>query len=260
MWVSLVGLSIFGVLLLNNFPSQLIGDKYFQASIAAYAVFGLFFYVLVYATGSSSLQYFRLPRWHIKTLLALIWVLPMIWVNVAEPNNVGKPLSYAIPGVIFLFFIGFGEEVLSRGLIFGALRRFGLYRAIFISSLMFGLMHLNIYIGSGWDPWQAYANVVGATSFGILSCCLMILTRSIWSSVILHLFLNWSLVFSKLAESNLSLPDWRFYSWWDGFIYPLPNALNSVAIGVIFLVIDRMGVPQSLYRLAVRWKLVTPSR
>ena len=258
MWVSLVGLSVFGVLLLNYFPSQLIGDGNFQGAIAAYAFYGVIFYVLVYLMGSSSLQYFRLPRWHVKSLIAFGWVMPMMWVNVTSPDNVSKPLAYAIPGVVFLFFVGFGEEVLSRGLVFGVLSRFGLYRAIFISSLMFGLMHLNLYIGAGWDPWQAYAHVISTTSFGVLSCGLMILTRSIWSSVILHLFFNWNLVFDKDSGKSLSSPDWQFASLWDGLTYPLLGGLTAIAGGILFLIIDRLGFPQILNRFAIKWKLVTP--
>ena len=256
MWTRLIGLSISGVLLLDYFPIQWFGDKYFQGSIASYAFFGLILYLLVVLTGSSSLQYFRLPRWHFKSLITLLWVVPIIWINVVSPDNVNKSLSIAIPGVIYLFFIGFGEEILSRGLVFGVLQKFGLYKAVALSSLLFGLMHLNLYIGADWDPWQAYAHVLTAASFGVLSCGLMILTRSIWSSVILHLFSNWGLVFGKLTDTNLSLPDWWFDSWWSGFTYPLPGALNNIGIGVLFIVIDRAEIPQFLYRLALKWKLV----
>jgi membrane protease YdiL (CAAX protease family) len=169
---------------------------------------------------------------------------------------VSKPLVIAIPGIIFLFFIGFGEELLSRGLIFGVLSRFGIYRAVFGSSLLFGLMHLNLYIGSDWDPWQAYAHVLSATSFGVLACGLMIITRSIWPCIILHLFINWSLVFGKFSDSNITLPDWRFGSVWEGITYPLPGAFSAIGGGVLFLVLNQMGLPKSLYRLAIKWKLI----
>ncbi len=71
------------------------------------------------------------------------------------------------------------EELLCRGLILGSLRkRYGVAVAWFLSSLFFGLMHL--------QPLQ----VVNAFIIGLILGYVYIETRSIWSVIILHALNN----------------------------------------------------------------------
>jgi hypothetical protein len=48
-----------------------------------------------------------------------------------------KPWKVAVPGIIFLLSIGFGEEIVARGFIYGVLQRRSHKAAIFVSSLFF---------------------------------------------------------------------------------------------------------------------------
>lgn len=71
------------------------------------------------------------------------------------------------------------EELLCRGLILGSLRkRYGVAVAWFLSSLFFGLMHL--------QPLQ----VVNAFIIGLILGYVYIETRSIWAVIILHALNN----------------------------------------------------------------------
>jgi membrane protease YdiL (CAAX protease family) len=261
MWASLIGLSLVALLILDYFPSRVFEDIPYVSSTINYAVTAGFAYVLVILLGSPSLQYFRLPRFHVKSLLALLLVSPMIWKSVTHENLESKKLSVAIPGIIFLLFIGIGEEIFSRGVIFGVLRKFGQWRAIFGSSFLFALMHLNLYTGKNWDAWQAYAHVWSTFGFGVLMCAVMIATRSIWASVVLHAILDWGVVFEKDPVSTAPVADWQFDSLWEGFTYPLSEVAFTIGLAWLLLRINRGGapsIPKWVHRVAVKWKLVTP--
>ena len=261
MWGSLVGLSFVTLLILNYFPSRIFGDVPYVSSTINYAVTAVFAFVLVILLGSPSLEYFRLPRLHVKSLLVLVIVAPLVVRSVTGEDLESKKLSVAIPGIIFLLFIGIGEEIFSRGVVFGVLRRFGLWRAVFGSSLIFALMHLNLYTGKNWDPWQAYAHVWSTFGFGVLMCAVMITTRSIWVSVVLHAVLDWSIVFEKDPVSNEPVSDWQFGSLWEGFTYPLVDSLAMIFFSWVLLRINRGGapsIPRWFRPLALKWKLIEP--
>lgn len=261
MWGSLVGLSFVTLLILNYFPSRIFGDVPYVSSTINYAVTAVFAFVLVILLGSPSLEYFRLPRFHVKSLLVLVIVAPLVVRSVTGEDLESKKLSVAIPGIIFLLFIGIGEEIFSRGVVFGDLRRFGLWRAVFGSSLIFALMHLNLYTGKNWDPWQAYAHVWSTFGFGVLMCAVMITTRSIWVSVVLHAVLDWSIVFEKDPVGNEPVSDWQFSSLWEGFTYPLVDSLAMIFFSWVLLRINRGGapsIPRWFRPLALKWKLIEP--
>jgi len=261
MWASLIGFSCLLLAWLNKFPGHLIGDTYFQASILSYVGIAFFALLLMILVGSQSFEYFRFPRIHIKTFLVIILLVPMVWKYTTGDDIETKKLSIAIPGVVFLFLIGVGEEFFSRGFVFGVFRKYGQWRAIWASSLLFGLLHLNLYIGADWDPWQAYAHVWSTFSFGVLACAVMITTRSIWMSIILHALLDWSVVFNNDPETIPNYPDWQFGSLWEGFTYPLFDSLGTIFFAWFLLRINRASaprIPRWVKWLAIRLKLVHP--
>ena len=86
------------------------------------------------------------------------------------------------------------EEFVHRGLILrGTSNIIGFKRAIILSSILFGLMHLNI------------SQFFYATILGILMGVVATMTRSIWPAVILHFSNNFINVFISYNEtSNLT--------------------------------------------------------
>lgn len=256
MWASVLGLTGVMVAWLDLFPGHLLGKDYFQGSIAAYMGVTLFAYGLVILVGSPSLEYFRLPRRNLKTLLVVVFLVPSLIKYTTGDNLESKRFLYAAAGILFLIFIALGEEIFCRGFLFGTFRKFGMWRAIWLSSLIFGLLHLNLYWGANWDPWRAYAHVWSALSFGVLACAVMITTGSMWVSVVMHTVLNWSIVFGPGSGGGGPGPDWRFDSLWQGLTYPLLDSFLTISLAWIFLRIHRGGIPAWMYRLAIKWKLV----
>ena len=257
MVLSLVGISIFALLILDFGPGNWLSDVNFAEGSVNYLVEGLIFFITVYFVGSQSLEYFRLPRFHFKTALTLLIASVFVILKISDSDNLSLSAWSTTCGIIFLLLLGFGEEMVSRGFVFGALHKYGLWKAIFGSSFLFGLMHLNLYLGQYWDPWAAYWHVMDTFRFGIFVCALMIVTRSIWVVVIFHALSDWSIVFDKEQEPLIGRQDWDV-SFWGGISSPLIGVALSIGLAALLLRLDRGGVPRWAARLAIKWKLVKP--
>ena len=255
--LSLIGLSIFALLILDYLPGPWVDEMRYADSTFSYVVMGLIFYFAIYFLGLRSLEYFRLPRIHFKTLLALLVASPFVIAEITHSDNVHLKPWVAVRGIGFLLALGFGEKMFSRGFTYGVLRRFGNVSAIFISSALFGLLHLNPYVGANWDAWQAYSHVMNAFGFGVFACALMILTRSIWVTVIFHALCDWGIVFGKAMIDTGDVGKLQ-PGLWEGLSSPLFNVFLFCGLAMVLLWIDRSGVPAWMHRLALRWKLVKP--
>ena len=63
--------------------------------------------------------------------------------------------------IISMFFVGFLEEIIFRGLLFKAMAKDNLKTAVIVSSLTFGLGHIvNLFNGSGRDPISSAVQIV----------------------------------------------------------------------------------------------------
>lgn len=83
------------------------------------------------------------------------------------------------------------EEFVHRGLLVGGLSKtIGYKKAILISSLLFGLMHLNIQ------------QFFYATILGVLMGFIAAMTRSIWPAVIIHFCNNFINTYLSFAETT----------------------------------------------------------
>ncbi len=112
-----------------------------------------------------------------------------------------RDLPFPLLVLILALLPALGEELLFRGLIGrGLLARFGLPVGMVITSILFGLMHIN--------P----AQVLGVIPLGLAMHFVYVTTRSFWGPVLLH-FLNNSLAAvmlqfgDKLPLKNLDDPD-----------------------------------------------------
>lgn len=254
---SLVGLSVSVLLMLDFMPGPWANEMRYADSTFSYVVMGLMFYVAIYFLGLQSLEFFRFPRMDLKTLLALLIASFFAIPEIAGSDNIDLKPWVAVRGIGFLLAIGFGEEMFSRGFTYGVLRRFGNVSAIFISSALFGLLHLNLYVGSNWDSWLAYSHVMTTCSFGVFACALMIVTRSIWIAVVFHALCDWSIVFDKAIVDTGDEGKWQ-PGLWEGLSSPLVIVFVFCGSAMLLLWIDRSSVPVWIHRLMIKWKLVKP--
>jgi membrane protease YdiL (CAAX protease family) len=85
--------------------------------------------------------------------------------------------------------VGFGEEGVFRGLLITVLASGNPRRAVALSSILFGLLHLAGLLG-GADIRFVLAQVVAAASLGLVLGCVRLLARSIWPGIIAHTALD----------------------------------------------------------------------
>jgi len=260
--LALGGFSFFAILILRVVRVPFMDPNGYASGIAAFAVMGLVFLYFIKRFNLPSLSYFALPRITPVSIFALLLAGAMAYSAIAHEENEFKPWKVAIPGALFLLSIGFGEEIVSRGFVYGVLKARSHKAAIFISSLFFGLMHLNLYTGSNWDPWPAYWHVASAFCFGVFICAVMVATRSIWVGVLFHALFDWSIVFEKTVEPPTT-SDPISYPFWDGLTSPISDILSLFLPGMVILFFcrkRRIWAPRwfknSINYLAVRWKLV----
>ena len=254
---TLIALSVLTLVAGRLQPTSWFEDIPYANATFGHVVAGLFFYFAIYVLGLQSLEYFRLPRVGLKTLFALCFASIFIILEIGNSDNVRMSVQETVMGIIFLLSIGYTEEMLSRGFVYGALYKFGRRSAIFFSSLGFGLMHINRYIGADWNPWMAYWHVVETFGFAVFAYALVIVTRSIWLVVIFHALIDWSIVFDKFIPLDPNEEIWK-PSALEGLTSPLFNMVIFVGLAGLLLKIDRGTVPKWVKRLALKWKLVEP--
>jgi membrane protease YdiL (CAAX protease family) len=252
-----VGYSAVVIFFFRIIPLTWVSDERFLNSIISYYIIGALFMGLVFIKGVDSLEYFRLPEFNARSITAMTVVAVIVAPQFLAGQNEMKPWSVAIPGIIFLTGIGFGEEMFARGFCFGMLRKYGERNAIVYSSVIFGLLHLNLYTGKSWELWTAYAHVISAGVFGVIAAQVMIMTRSIWVSVILHTFANWFIVFEKVIEVD-ERESYPPYSFFDNLVNPLSEFLIYGPIILLLARVNRGGWPRWIEKLALRFKLVVP--
>lgn len=95
------------------------------------------------------------------------------------------PLPTLILAFVSVALAGVIEELAFRGVLLSILLPKGLWRAVIVTSALFGLMHLsNLALGSPW--YSVLLQVTFATMAGTGYAAMRIRTGSLWPPIILH--------------------------------------------------------------------------
>lgn len=168
------------------------------------------------------------------------------------------PSKVTVETFVFELFItavvpAFCEEFLHRGLLLHGISPIGYRKAIIISSVLFGMMHMSI------------SQVFYAAILGLVIGFLVVMTKSIWVGIILH-FINNALNVYLAYASSFGWPGKHFYTYLDAFLTS-SNFLVSIfaivsmlAILVILLVyfISKLYKTTTLDRVGEAIKEVMP--
>jgi len=113
------------------------------------------------------------------------------------------PVGLLVAIVMIGVLPGFCEEGANRGVLMnGLISRLGVWRAVLLSSLIFGLMHLNIY--------QTFY----ATILGVFMALAVLATRSLWTGIIIHFCNNAIGVIMGFAQKE----NWVIYQLFTKFL------------------------------------------
>lgn len=188
------------------------------------AIISIFAIILLSTLGWWREAHFVPPsQWKMWVPFLPLFLLPVLSALVSD-FNVSDPVQIAF-FALYAFIVGFAEEAIVRGLMLRALRPKGLVQAVFISSLIFGLMHLaNLTMGA--DLGSTVTQVIYAALIGIAFAGTLRAGGSIWPLIIIHALVDF---FPKLSgtsggDSSIDLVSalvligvqipFALYGWW----------------------------------------------
>ncbi len=113
--------------------------------------------------------------------------------------------------IVGCFFVGVAEEFLCRGWLLNEfLERFGdtkkgVWYSIFVSGIIFGLIHLGNIYSMGQSVPQTIIQVISAAGTGIVFGLIYYKTKNIWSVVVLHGLWDFSIFLSDVAPVSATI-------------------------------------------------------
>ena len=167
--------------LLNYFSSTVFGILW---PVALALVLG---YGYVFRKGSFGASLVAgLPSLILRLFLMVIFITPMF--N-GETNWVSVPV--ALTGVLYLFGVGFWEELIFRGVIANTLARKyatdtkGMWFAVILSAAIFSAIHLQS-LAYGLSLPAMAAQLTGAFGMGLVLAAIYLRGGNLWFLVLLH--------------------------------------------------------------------------
>ncbi|GMA14175.1 CPBP family intramembrane metalloprotease (plasmid) [Deinococcus metallilatus] len=134
-----------------------------------------------------------------------LFALPAVLVLIVPFLHGVKPLPLwaAVYLAVGYALTGFYEELWARGVLLRVLRPCGETRAVLVSALLFGAMHLGNVLYR--DPPIVLAQAVGACCFGLAYGALRFRTNALWVLMALHAMHDFTLRFSNFPPIPLSV-------------------------------------------------------
>jgi uncharacterized protein len=161
-------------------------------------IWKLFFWIIPtflyiqFVEGQNPLTYLKLST---NILHGLLWGLyGCFFVTALEFGNLLRnhtPHTLSTDTWInVILLVGFMEEIPFRGFLFQKLQSwFGFLGATLLSSLLFALIHLPLWISTGQSTNLPFALFL-VFAVGILACIVLKMSESLWSSIIVHTCYN----------------------------------------------------------------------
>ena len=146
---------------------------------------------------------FRAPRRRRDLLFFLVPFLPVVINAVPGVQFVG---AVAVTGLLLLaLMVGFVEESVFRGLMLTTLRARGAWRAVIVTSVLFGLTHLaNVLAGA--TVVETISQLAYTIAFGIAFAALVLRKGIVWPLVLAHAAID--------AVFFLQVPGFEFSTAW----------------------------------------------
>jgi len=188
--------------------------------------------------------------WHIRGhralflgLFLLLCLFPLFLLAFSKTIH-QTALSTIVMVTVLCLFVGIAEEGLFRGLILNMLLPKAIWRAVLLSSLLFGCMHiLNVFVGFPLNG--ALLEMLSALGFGIFLSAVRLRTNSLRPGIIAHSLWDLPLLILHIHSQHISSP----------------SLLQTFLIGGIICAIDIACTlivlrPKKLRELRVRYGLV----
>ncbi len=184
-----------------------------------------------------------------RILIASLIIIPIL-IQIYSRNPISIfPLSKFLLLIFAMFCVGIAEEFLSRGIVLTIFEQSGIWRAVAISSISFGVMHY-MSLERSADLERVTWHVVSATSIGFLFAGLMIFTKSIWVPITFHSLYNLPILQSGVGGQSIQ------QTVSSHFIFQvLITSFLQIAISFILIQYSLIG-PRGFEKLLLKFKLI----
>lgn len=165
------------IIQVNNITSNLIG-------YAIQAIFFGFASVIGFILYNKN----RSVNYSVKNTKAVFYFLPLLFIELIvfiSGITFSNKIPYYIVLLIFTAFVGISEELFFRGIILNILINKSAKYAIFVSSILFSILHLT-NIASGASIKYVMLQVIFAFLFGIVAAQITVITQSIVPAITWH--------------------------------------------------------------------------
>jgi membrane protease YdiL (CAAX protease family) len=127
-----------------------------------------------------------------------VWPLAILTLLNSESLFSGNlVIDTSRPGLIVLYVarnlaIGFCEEVMGRGVVLAVMlrkwgqSRRGIYRAVMVSSALFGVAHIFNLLAGRLPPLASLTQIIYSFVFGVAFAACFLRNNSIWPVVVIH--------------------------------------------------------------------------
>lgn len=133
----------------------------------------------------------RSPDASVSSMLFYIPVMIMLTANTWSGLSLNYSVLESILYILTMFCVGFLEEVIFRGLLFGAMAKDSPRAAIIVSSLTFGIGHIiNLINGSGAELIPNILQIIYATAAGFMFVMIYLKSGSLVGCILTHSVFN----------------------------------------------------------------------
>ena len=132
-----------------------------------------------------------LPKVSAAKMLFYIPVLLMLTANLWHGIKLNLTVIESVLYVLTMLGVGFLEEIIFRGLLFGAMSKTGPKAAVIVSSLTFGIGHIiNLFNGSGAELLPNILQVIYASAAGFMFVMMYVRSGSLLYCIAAHGIFN----------------------------------------------------------------------
>ena len=177
----------------DGFSSSLGFEKIVTAPVCLAFVFLIFGFI----KKRSLLEQYGLCSFkgNLKRYLYFLPLVPIISVNLWNGAAINASALETVLFIISMLCVGFIEEVIFRGFLFKAMCKDNVKRAVFVSSITFGMGHI-VNLLNGRDLIPTLLQICYATAIGFLFTVIFYKGKSLWPCIITHGVFNSLSIFS----------------------------------------------------------------
>lgn len=131
------------------------------------------------------------PKASVSSMLFYIPIMIMLTANTWSGLAVKYSILESILYILTMFCVGFLEEMIFRGLLFGAMVKDNPRAAVIVSSITFGIGHvINLFNGSASDVLPNILQIIYATAAGFMFVMIYLKSGSLVGCILTHSVFN----------------------------------------------------------------------